>query len=424
MLFNRRNLPPLFFSQILLGLFIFMFCVLHGPAFSRYTSLIGYLSVPVLYWEIWRSGRLIQVPRNILPIVPFALFVLLCIAVIPLIPYAAPRAKSVFTGFILLTSVFLSARMQANSRIIQYAFVAIIFGICAIIFLDPSVSARADERLRVSASFLGADAEGLNASNISVYFGFAMFMAVGIMLHLRNARQLKLFGKLIQLGLWLSLALASAVIVVYTGSRQGLVWVIIVAGFLGIVIFRKNLGVAIFAAGALMLVGGLAFATLGKNTLLYERIFLVVNSEARMLQGEKSFYGRIEMIQAALNMWQKSPIWGNGNEAFRVEYGKYSHNNYAELLSNYGILGFGLFYLAFVILCIKLLPLLRSNIPIFKNEALWVLFCIMALLLSNLFMPSYYNRPAMAFIAFVLGKGWFLIDANQRNLGQQPMRRY
>ena len=422
MLFNRRKFPPLFFSQILLALFVFMFCLLQGTAFARFTSMVGYLSVPVLAWEIWRSGRIIEVPKLLVPLIPFALFVLTCVAVIPLIPYAAPRAQSVVVGMVLLTSVYLIARMQANSRILQYSFVAVIIGICAVILFDPSVTARADQRLKISSSLVADDGGGLNASNLSRNFGFGRFMAAGLMLQIREMGRGSVMRKLIYYGLCGVLAVATIVIVVYSGSRQGLVWVILVAGFLGIFLFRKNLILAIFAALALTLLSGLGFAIFGKNTILYDRIVRVVRTEARHADSDASFYERYDMIVHGLGMWQESPLWGGGNEAFRIDYGKYSHNNYVELLANYGLIGFGFYYLPFFLLSVSLLPLLRSPRLLIKNESAWILACIFAFLVSNMFIPSYYSRPALAFVGFVLGKGWFLIDAGRQQRQAPNMR--
>ena len=400
-----------------------MFVVLSGPRFSSLTSLIGYSSVLVLGWEIWRTGRITEAPKYLLYVIHFGFFVLTCIAVIPLIPYAAPRAKTVITGFILFACVFLIIRLQGHARIVQYAYVFIIFGICVLIALDPSLAFDSGERLRLSSSLLGQDAEGLNASNISTYFGFGMFMAVGLMIYLKDLKHhIKLFQKLIYWGLWCAIGVAVAVIVIYTGSRQGLVWVILVSGLMGVVFFRKNLGLAVVAAVILMFVGAFLFAVFGKNTVLYERIFLILDSEARTFEGENSFYSRMDMIKYALGMWQQSPIWGNGNEAFRIEYGKYSHNNYMELLANYGLIGFGFFYMSFAILLLKLLPLLRSNVPLIKNESAWVIACLIAYLASNMFMPCYYNRPSLAFLAFVIGKGWFLVDVSRKQVHRRSLQ--
>lgn len=422
MLLNRQKLPPLFYSQILLALFLFMFCLLQGTAFSRFTSMVGYLSVPVLIWEIWRCGRLLEVPRHLVPLIPFFLFVLTCVAVIPLIPYAAPRAKTVFVGFVLFTSCYLIARMQANSRILQYAFVAVILGICAVILFDPSVTARADQRLKISSSLVGDDGGGLNASNLSRYFGMGMFMAAGLMLQIREMGRGSIMSKLIYYGLWGVLAVASFVIIVYSGSRQGLVWVLFVGAFLGVVLFRKNLILAIFAALVLAVVGGAGFAVFGKNTILYDRIVRVVSAEVRYADSDASSFERLDMIQYGLRMWQQSPLWGHGNEAFRVEYGKYSHNNYVELLANYGLIGFSFYYIPFLILSASLVPILRSQRLLVKNETAWILACIFACLVSNLFIPAYYARPALAFLGYIFGKGWFLVDVGRRQLHQPTPR--
>jgi len=55
---------------------------------------------------------------------------------------------------------------------------------------------------------------------------------------------------------------------------------------------------------------------------------------------------RENLVASALELWQKSPIIGHGAGQFLLlaNYGLYSHNNYTELLANYGLIGLLLYY--------------------------------------------------------------------------------
>lgn len=58
---------------------------------------------------------------------------------------------------------------------------------------------------------------------------------------------------------------------------------------------------------------------------------------------------RASMRKDAIELFLQRPFFGNGAEAFRTlsGYNTYSHNNFLELLANYGLVGFVLYYLLY-----------------------------------------------------------------------------
>ncbi|HZG17444.1 MAG TPA: O-antigen ligase family protein [Candidatus Bathyarchaeia archaeon] len=78
-----------------------------------------------------------------------------------------------------------------------------------------------------------------------------------------------------------------------------------------------------------------------------------------LLAGENtSSTTRLSMMEEALGLWVQHPLIGNGIDQFRVlgSYGTYSHNNYAEMLADFGLLGTTLFYvtdLVIVAFCLR-----------------------------------------------------------------------
>jgi len=78
-----------------------------------------------------------------------------------------------------------------------------------------------------------------------------------------------------------------------------------------------------------------------------------------LLAGENtSSTTRLSMIEEALGLWVQHPLIGNGIDQFRVlgSYGTYSHNNYAEMLVDFGLLGTTLFYatdLVIIVFCLR-----------------------------------------------------------------------
>ena len=80
---------------------------------------------------------------------------------------------------------------------------------------------------------------------------------------------------------------------------------------------------------------------------------------------------RSEMIPLALAMFTLSPIWGNGYAYFITHSGlnistqSYSaHNNYLEILVNYGAVGFVIYYSVIIYILVLLYKYRKRNITI------------------------------------------------------------
>jgi O-antigen ligase len=112
---------------------------------------------------------------------------------------------------------------------------------------------------------------------------------------------------------------------------------------------------------------------------------------------------RRDMAEDAIDLWRRSPIIGQGAGQFSVltQFGVYSHNNYSELLCNYGIIGFTLYFLLFFILLARALPgAVRGH----QTQQIVVLLIVMMLMLdtgaiSSLFKVSWIFIAAIAHLA-------------------------
>jgi O-antigen ligase len=163
-----------------------------------------------------------------------------------------------------------------------------------------------------------------------------------------------------------------------------------------------------------------------RDTIAIQRIVDIFDPVARTFNPEKSFEFRIEMLQIGIELWAQSPVWGNGNEAFRVLGGLdgyYSHNNYIELLCNYGGLGIIFFYFPMLsVLWMSLRGFFVHQHDQLKKEYLWVAFAIVSILVSNMFMPSYYMKHVLVFMAIIMGRLYYLKDNESQILRQRPAR--
>jgi len=119
---------------------------------------------------------------------------------------------------------------------------------------------------------------------------------------------------------------------------------------------------------------------------------------------ELTFYQRLEgtlegretglrsgMIVEALRLWWERPIVGYGIDQFRYAnrlYGTYSHNNFTEMLANFGVLGLLAFYLLYAVLAVRALRALMAG----RRVAWVVLAIIFVTLLMDVARVSYGGR--------------------------------
>lgn len=94
--------------------------------------------------------------------------------------------------------------------------------------------------------------------------------------------------------------------------------------------------------------------------ILYDSIGYRFESLLSVFSGEGivdvSTRNRLAMMKSGLELWLQSPILGHGIDSFKVvsSFGVYSHNNFIELLSGVGVIGFAIYYSYFVYILKKM----------------------------------------------------------------------
>jgi O-antigen ligase len=198
---------------------------------------------------------------------------------------------------------------------------------------------------------------------------------------------------------------ASFVIIIkVSGSRQGLIWLMFVVALICAVRFRKNvvLGFIGSAFFGLFLLGVL-FLVFNKTELV-QRILIVFDQRMMAIDPERSVLDRWEMYKVGFDMWLQSPIWGNGNEAFRAFSpwaGSYSHSNYIEILANYGTLGFLFFYVPIALVVSRSISMFYKVPFAHRTLLLCVSISFIAILVSGFFIPTFYRKPMVVFMAYL-----------------------
>jgi hypothetical protein len=158
--------------------------------------------------------------------------------------------------------------------------------------------------------------------------------------------------------------------IVATTSIKTNLGVLLGATAAAVVYFRESLRlvrrhVVVLALGVCAIGYGIASSNLAIEGLKrgVDRVMLGVNVlQAREDEsGYVGFAERTYWASEGLKAWARNPLFGNGVEAFRADYGITSHSTPIDLLYNTGLIGFALFYGMFVSLTVRLFRSMASR---------------------------------------------------------------
>jgi len=198
-------------------------------------------------------------------------------------------------------------------------------------------------------------------------------------------------------------SIVSFIIALSSGSRKALIMIIF--GTLFLIIFKygmKKIYKIIPVLGAFILVYTLVMA-LPMFELVQQRMNTFINIFTDEGKVDNSTTVRLEMIEFGLTKFEKNPFLGYGINNYGILYKQYTgwstyaHNNYIELLVDIGIVGFLIYYLAYIYLIYKLIHLIAKK----HKEALIIMAIILTQILMDFGMVSYYNK--MTYVYLTLG---------------------
>ncbi len=158
------------------------------------------------------------------------------------------------------------------------------------------------------------------------------------------------------------------VLMLFTGSRKGLL-IPLVFMFVFVVLNNKNkvfkrlifIGLVLLIIFVMIFMIPELYFALGRRVQwFYDTLF---DSDNRVYFSDVL---RLQLRKDALNMFFKSPIIGLGVNSFAAQYGVYSHNNYTEILSATGVIGFILYYWISICNFYKLFKAKELNMSIKK----------------------------------------------------------
>lgn len=235
---------------------------------------------------------------------------------------------------ILILSVFLAARIKDKTDFRILFNIYIISLLIKIVFVG-----------QMMYGYYGSDMIGIRFGQ---NFGYnpndtaVMCVCAIAFLMLYIIEDKNYFGRLVEIAVVLFLIGT----VLLTESKKGFVGIILLPIFYSLFnykIFKKNISAIIITIIIMLVFISSAFFTeLSEGAL--ERMDNSMSDGSTIM--------REKLIYLAIDLWKDNPIIGIGINNFAlhsgVSIGYYSHNNYTEILSGLGIIGFLLYYIPIV----------------------------------------------------------------------------
>ncbi len=178
-----------------------------------------------------------------------------------------------------------------------------------------------------------------------------------------------------------------------TGSRQAVIFVIL--GIITTALYymrnltvkRKLLTLVFFAALLVTAVTVIrnvpAFGTVKERM---EELFDILNGGSSATASDGN---RIRMINEGFDKFLESPLFGNGTSYTYEMFGAYAHNNFIELLVNYGLVGFLLYYIPYFFVLPGVIRIARKG----DLYAIYFAVFIIIELILSVVNVHYYMRP-------------------------------
>ncbi|NEW60755.1 O-antigen ligase family protein, partial [Sulfurovum sp. bin170] len=129
--------------------------------------------------------------------------------------------------------------------------------------------------------------------------------------------------------------------------------------------------------------------------LLVERRFLGMFDMMGGQSGDHSSAERAHLISEGFNIFSGDPIFGIGLNNARHFLGKYTHNNYLELLIGVGIIGTIFFYSIYVVTLRNIYFMPKSQI----RKYFFVM--ILIVLLMDMGTVTYYTKPLLFLVLYI-----------------------
>lgn len=254
-----------------------------------------------------------------------------------------------------------------------------------------------------STEYFSANTVGMTAAFGSCMVGFCLFEK-----------------QILTKGLSIFIMVVDLTVVVLSASRKAILMVLCAAS---IYILLKSHGngmkllARLMAALLVLLIG---YFLIMNIPFLYDMVgYRMESMVVGFLGGEEidaSTSTRMSLIEHGMEFFQMSPIIGHGGANFsaldaayfHANAGYYAHNNFVEILTDYGIIGFCLYYWMYAYLIFMTVKRIKRV----SSFQLMILALLVTLLIMEYGFVSYYDRYFQVFIGF----SFCVLSASPANL--------
>ena len=206
-------------------------------------------------------------------------------------------------------------------------------------------------------------------------------------MHLKQKRTFSafLFSLVIMLASLLTFSRTGVIIILFT----------VLVSLLGRINFKKL--ILISAIISLFFAGSQLISHYFEVPSIYEVI------KARYEMGkETGGSGRLKLWEIAWKGFEESPLFGQGGRYVLKTGGNYAHNDFLEILSSHGIIGFLFMFLTYGYV---LFYIVHERRELFQNDFLKTnCYFFMIFLLASLFFTIYYNPYIWIVVGFIFSK--------------------
>lgn len=386
-----------------------MLFALSAPQWNTLSNYFGLVVAAICFAELGLFRAKASLFHQLRPLVVMGLFVLLVATAIVYRPDGINYIQRSVLIFGLLIIVFMTIRATGRITSVSAGFAA------GVLILWPLVLQQADflqsgQRLELDVANTGEG--GLNPNGYGILLNIAVLLSL-YEIYINLSRRSGLLKYVIFAICIAVIAIATYQIVFFLGSRQNQLWLMLTFIGVSFLISQGRFSLERIVIGAFIgafLLGILFF--LFRESPHLERVMSPVNV---LVHGEDlsgSDATRINMIKRGFSLWLTSPIWGLGVEGYQIYSGfaTYSHNMFIEILVNYGLFGFCLFFSYYFLVIKRSFRFLKIPNPRVRVMAIWIMLSFVGVFVSHMFRPTPYDKPMFIFLGTLGGLAYFLYD--------------
>ena len=220
-----------------------------------------------------------------------------------------------------------------------------------------------------------------NPNYLAIFMFFSFFSSIFL-----SSKTFLKFNNLLHYLIFLNIPI-SIYNIFLTGSKKGIIFgsIVIILFFYYTLFYIKDRKSAInYIIIFVSLYVAQYFININDASLIYERISVRM-SDFFYMEGLSTIQ-RLDFINYGFTIFKSNLFFGNGIGSFKSIFGTYSHNNFIEILSGVGLLGFCIYYSMYLYIF--------SKIRYIKNihSKVVMLIFVLALLLMETSMVTYYYK--------------------------------